>query len=571
MRIGNEYAAKTLCKAVQACYNFSVYTEDGTNETTGRSCMENKLIRSKYFLYLTEFFAGMSVMAVELGASRLMAPYFSSSQIVWTVIIGVIMIAMAIGNVWGGKLADKSATPDKLYRRLIIAAIWIALIPFVGRYLIAGISLLLALFVTKNFLVWAALAACLVIFAFPCVLLGTVTPSLTRFTVDNLDDTGKTVGRLNALNTIGSIIGTFVPTFVTIPAVGTAATFLIFSGVLAAIGIAYFVFEKKKSVPGIVSVLLIAGLCFALPSYSFAFWQSDITLEDESIYNYLQVQDDAKRTTLSTNVLFGVQSVQIKGDALTGMYYDYALAAPCMAGMDGTDNENRSVMILGMGSGTYASYCTRYFPGASVQGAEIDKKIADIATDYFGLPGSVTVAVEDGRAYLAASKEKFDVIMVDAYQDITIPFQLSSVEFFNEVRSHLKPNGVMVVNLNMTSAEDGSINEYLCDTMASVFQHTVTAPVRGNTNTEVFCTNADDWEETFLCSIAKLKDSDYADMMRTVYSKLTPYEGGSCILTDDKAPVEVLGMRVLDELIGDELNYYKDELRTGGLSALIGN
>lgn len=284
MRIGNEYAAKTLCKAVQACYNFSVYTEDGTNETTGRPCMENKLIRSKYFLYLTEFFAGMSVMAVELGASRLMAPYFSSSQIVWTVIIGVIMIAMAIGNVWGGKLADKSATPDKLYRRLIIAAIWIALIPFVGRYLIAGISLLLAIFVTKNFLVWAALAACLVIFAFPCVLLGTVTPSLTRFTVDNLDDTGKTVGRLNALNTIGSIIGTFVPTFVTIPAVGTAATFLIFSGVLAAIGIAYFVFEKKKSVPGIVSVLLIAGLCFALPSYSFAFWQSDITLEDESIY-----------------------------------------------------------------------------------------------------------------------------------------------------------------------------------------------------------------------------------------------------------------------------------------------
>lgn len=325
MRIGNEYAAKTLCKAVQACYNFSVYTEDGTNETTGRPCMENKLIRSKYFLYLTEFFAGMSVMAVELGASRLMAPYFSSSQIVWTVIIGVIMIAMAIGNVWGGKLADKSATPDKLYRRLIIAAIWIALIPFVGRYLIAGISLLLALFVTKNFLVWAALAACLVIFAFPCVLLGTVTPSLTRFTVDNLDDTARPWAGSTRSTPSAASSEPSCRRLVTIPAVGTAATFLIFSGVLAAIGIAYFVFEKKKSVPGIVSVLLIAGLCFALPSYSFAFWQSDITLEDESIYNYLQVQDDAKRTTLSTNVLFGVQSVQVKGDALTGMYYDYAL------------------------------------------------------------------------------------------------------------------------------------------------------------------------------------------------------------------------------------------------------
>ena len=173
--------------------------------------MESKLIHRKWFLYLTEFFAGMSVMAVELGASRLMAPYFSSSQIVWTVIIGVIMIAMAIGNVWGGKLADQAKSPDRLYRRLIIAAIWIALIPFVGRWLIGGVSLLLAAFVTKNFLVWAALAACLLIFAFPCVLLGTVTPSLTRFTVDNLDDTGKTVGRLNALNTIGSILAPSSP------------------------------------------------------------------------------------------------------------------------------------------------------------------------------------------------------------------------------------------------------------------------------------------------------------------------------------------------------------------------
>lgn len=178
--------------------------------------------------------------------------------------------------------------------------------------MIAGISFLLATFVTKNFLVWAALAACLVIFAFPCVLLGTVTPSLTKFTVDNLDDTGRTVGQLNALNTIGSIIGTFVPTFLTIPAVGTAATFLIFAGVLAAIGIVYFTFERKKTVAGIIAVVLVAGLCFALPTYSFAFWESDLALEDESIYNYLQVKDDDHTTTLSTNVLFGVQSVQNK-------------------------------------------------------------------------------------------------------------------------------------------------------------------------------------------------------------------------------------------------------------------
>lgn len=108
----------------------------------------SKLLKNKYYLYLTEFFAGMSVMAVELGASRLLAPYFSSSQIVWTIIIGTIMIAMALGNVWGGKSADKNPDPDRLYRRMIIAAVWIAAIPFLGKYIILGISGLLIIIIS---------------------------------------------------------------------------------------------------------------------------------------------------------------------------------------------------------------------------------------------------------------------------------------------------------------------------------------------------------------------------------------------------------------------------------------
>ena len=100
------------------------------------------ILKNKLFLYLTEFFAGMSVMAVELGASRLLAPYFSSSQIVWTIIIGTIMIAMALGNIYGGRSADKSPNPDRLYTRILIAAIWIALIPVAGKYIVLGISAL---------------------------------------------------------------------------------------------------------------------------------------------------------------------------------------------------------------------------------------------------------------------------------------------------------------------------------------------------------------------------------------------------------------------------------------------
>ena len=200
-----------------------------------------KILDNKLFLYLTEFFAGMSVMAVELGASRLLAPYFSSSQIVWTIIIGTIMIAMALGNIYGGKSADKNPEPGRLYTRILAAALWIALIPVFGKYIILGISALLIFTVNSNFLVIAAFAACMVIFVFPLFLLGTVTPSLARYSVESLEDSGKTVGTLNAFNTIGSIIGTFVPTFITIPAVGTSITMLIFAGILTILCIIYFI------------------------------------------------------------------------------------------------------------------------------------------------------------------------------------------------------------------------------------------------------------------------------------------------------------------------------------------
>ena len=214
-------------------------------ENAQKLLVENRgVLKNKIFLYLTEFFAGMSVMAVELGASRLLAPYFSSSQIVWTIIIGTIMIAMALGNIYGGKSADKSPNPDKLYGRILIAAVWIALIPVAGKYIVLGISALLIFTVNNNFLIIAAFCACMVIFVFPLFLLGTVTPSLAKYSVSSLDDSGRTVGTLGAFNTIGSIIGTFVPTFVTIPAVGTSITFLIFAGILIVLSVIYFVSSR---------------------------------------------------------------------------------------------------------------------------------------------------------------------------------------------------------------------------------------------------------------------------------------------------------------------------------------
>lgn len=524
------------------------------------------ILNNRYFLYATEFFSGMSVMAVELGASRLLAPYFSSSQIVWTVIIGAIMLAMALGNVWGGRAADKNPDPGKLYFRLLIAAVWIGLIPFVGKYIIAGISLLIASFVSHNFLVWASLASCLVLFVFPLMLLGTVTPSLVKYTVQDLENNGAVVGRLGALNTIGSIIGTFLPTFVTIPAFGTAATFLIFAAVLLLLSVLYFVTAKRRVIAcGAAAAVLIVSSFFSA-DYSFAFWANNLVYEDESIYNYLQVQDNPDSVVLSTNVLAGVQSMMRKDGQLTGMYYDYALAAPLMSGKA----DEAEVLVLGMGTGTYATMCTRYFPGIKAEGVEIDEKIAALAREYFELPEEVKVTVADGRAFLQGAG-KYDVILVDAYQDITIPFQMSSREFFTEVKEHLTENGVMVVNMNMRSGKEGAINDYLADTVASVFPDVVQIPTANGFNIELFaCTDGKMLERLDeALRNGQPEDGQLNRMMQQVASGLEPVRGGSLILTDDKAPVEVLGMQVIDEIIGEELEYYREIIRSGNWKELL--
>lgn len=544
---------------------------------------ERSILKSKVFLYVTEFFSGMAVMAAELGASRLLAPYFSSSQIIWTIIIGTIMIALALGAVFGGRWADKDPNPDKLYMRILVAAVWIALIPLVGKYLILLVSGLLIVTVSTNFLAIAAFICCVIIFVPPLFLLGTVTAGLNKFATDSLENNASVVGRLSACNTIGSILGTFLPTFVTIPAVGTFVTFLIFAGVLLLIPLVYFISIHAHRIACAVSVVIFIATSCVSPLTGFAFWENNLSYEGESIYNYLQVKDLSDSTVLSTNVLFGVQSITMKSQGLTGMYYDTALAAPALA-----DNAE-SALILGMGTGTYARQLRQYYPDMKVTGVEIDEKITALADKYFDAPDDVDVTTYDGRAWLAASKQTYDVIMVDAYQDITIPFQMSSKEFFTMVKNHLNPGGVMVVNMNMISDGEGSINEALTDTIAAVFdaRNMLTADVPGATNRELFAKTVGSDKSTKGASDIKrdakaiplrsttyirTKSNELKWYMDSVASRFEEVEQpgeSATVLTDDKAPVELLGMKAIDQIIATQVEPYRQILKDEGVQGLF--
>lgn len=353
----------------------------------------------------------------------------------------------------------------------------------------------------------------------------------------------------------------------TIPAVGTSITFLIFSGILIILSVIYFICQhtgKKKIVASVLIFILCCGLGY---SDSFAFWQKDLTYEGESIYNYLQVSETDRQVVLSTNVLFGVQSLYMKEGGLTGMYYDYAMAAPLM--VPDKPVEDMNVLILGMGTGTYATQCRKYFGDMNIEGVEIDEKITELSREYFSLPEDVKVTTYDGRAFLQAVETTYDVIMVDAYQDITIPFQMSSVEFFTMVKDHLKDGGVMVVNMNMHGNKEGDINQYLADTIANVFDNVYSVDVAGSTNRELFASQHSDMIEVLSDHVENLSDAGLQNMMWRVADNSVAYAAGDYLMTDDKAPVELLGMQVIDQLIQEEVAYYKDIYEEQGISGLL--
>lgn len=161
--------------------------------------------------------------------------------------------------------------------------------------------------------------------------------------------------------------------------------------------------------------------------------------------------------------------------------------------------------------------------------------------------------------------------MVDAYQDITIPFQMSSVEFFTLVKEHLNENGVMVVNMNMRGTEEGSINEYLSDTIASVFSTVKTVDVNGSTNRELFASDNADMLAVMKANTENLASQDLKRLMNHVSLSMEDYRAGDYLMTDDKAPVELLGMRVIDSLIQEEVSYYKDIYKEQGIEGLLNN
>ena len=403
------------------------------------------------------FVAGAGSLAIEIAASRLLAPYFGNSTVVWANVIGLILIYLSVGYWVGGRIADRHASPRVLGRLLLAAAAVITVLPFIAKPVldlaVRGFDAVSAGAVVGSFFATIAL------FSVPVTLLGMVSPFAIRLALRDLDQAGTVSGRLYALSTGGSIVGTFVPAVITIPSIGTQRTMLGTAALLALAG------ASLLGVRWLVVAAVAVGLLFVPPG-AVKDGGTSLLFETESTYQYVRVtqaSDGARRLELNEGV--SQQSVWRPNTVLTGGEWDMFLVVPPLL-----DHPVRDVLVIGSAGGTIPRAYSVFYPGVHIDGVEIDPAVTAAARRFMALddiPNLHTVT-EDGRGFLRATSKRYDLILIDAYREEYVPFYMATQEFFQLVHSHLRAGCAVALNVAQTP-EDHRLPEAVGGTLATVF------------------------------------------------------------------------------------------------------
>jgi spermidine synthase len=472
------------------------------------------------------FVVGSASLGAEIAAARLLAPWFGASTIVWANTIATVLVALSAGYWLGGRLADRDPTLEGLSRIVLCAGALLALVPFVaGPFLRISVQ---ALDRVEAGAFVGSLFGVLVLVAVPVLLLGAVAPYAVRLSVRTVEEAGRVAGRLYAISTLGSLVGTFLSALVLIPLVGTRRTFLAFALALAVAAVPAL---RRRFVLAPVGVALLLAIPVGTVK---ATGDGRVIWERETEYQYARVTElpDGERR-LELNEGLAVHSVYDPGQWLTHDYWDEMLVLPFAVG-----GQPRSVAILGNAAGTTARAYGHYFPRTRVDGVEIDGALTDVGRRLFDLHGpKLHLHTADARPFLRRAKRRWDVIVVDAYRQPYIPFYLTTKEFFGEVRDHLAPGGVVLINVGHPSGSD-RLEKVLSATMGTVLATVVRDPVEP-TNTVLLGSEATA-SRGALRAASRALPPDLAAVAAATADRLAPALRGGAVYTDDRAPVEWL-------------------------------
>ncbi|MEE8137691.1 MAG: fused MFS/spermidine synthase [Thermoanaerobaculia bacterium] len=412
--------------------------------------------------------SGAIFMAFEILSSRILAPHFGSSVYVWGSIISIFLAALSLGYAWGGRLADRQPRMPILGRLITFAAVFQAVL------LLWGVRLAGLLADLTGGSPAGTLLAASVLFGPTSILFGTVSPYAVRLAARDLAQVGNTAGRLYALSTLGSLAGTLVCTFVLIPFLELHQILGLLLGLTALTGGLALVEQARAERPALalaVALAVLAGVGVAGGPRA----ETGVLLQRITPYQSLRVlEGQGKRTLQSDRINQG--AVQL-ADGEPGLTYPrYAAAALLM------NPEIRSLLVLGMGSGSVGSYLQRRLPELRVDYVEIDPAIPELARRFLLFRDNALTRIEiaDGRRFLSSSGERWDYIYCDAYIGHAIPFHLTTIEFMRTVREHLTPEGIF--GFNISGNLDLPFPQAIYRTVAAAFPFVTGFAVAGSDN-----------------------------------------------------------------------------------------
>lgn len=496
----------------------------------------------KRYLYLTVFFAGMSTLALELSASRLLGSVFGTSNLVWASIIGLILIYLTAGYFIGGTWADRDPRPTTMFRILAWGAFLAGLVPLAARPVLS--------FAARAFdqlqigVLFGSFTAVLILFSIPVTLLGMISPFAIRLAIRDPGEAGRVSGRIYAVSTLGSFIGTFLPVLIFIPLVGTTWTFIIFSELLLLVAL---VGAWKHIGPRAalslawmpVLLLLVGGFVTSRPIKN----TPGQIYEGESAYNYIEVLEEDGFRSLRLNEGQGVHSMWHPSVLDYQGPWEQFLAAPFFNPAPFEPSQMKSMAIIGLAAGTVARQVSEVYGPIPIDGFEIDPQIIEVGRKYFGMnEPNLNAIAQDGRVGLERTRKKYTVIGVDAYRPPYIPWHLTTVEFFETVRQHLTDDGVLVINVGR-SPDDRRLIDGLVGTIRQVFPSVYVMDVPDSFNSIVYATKRPTQIEDFYRNLLDLYAAEEAhplllSSMERVVLNLRPTPESQVVYTDDRAPIE---------------------------------
>lgn len=493
----------------------------------------------EFKLYKLDFIvliSGISVMVLELVGARILAPYVGTSMFVWASLIGVVLGSLTIGYYLGGYFSEKNPNLNFLSNILLISGVVILLLCFLKEDLMK----LSLYFGVKS----GSIFSSLILFSAPSILLGMVSPYAIRLKIIDVHSSGEVAGKLYALSTIGSIIGTFLAGFYLIPTFGSSQIMFGIAGTLIISALAVnFNFLK------ILIFIVFLGSSF------FVFDGNDnlIIYETDSEYNHIRVADYIDQDNRPTRILY------LATEAHSAIYRDSDELFPGYFRYYQLDEIFKPEIktALNIGGGAYVGPINflKRFPEAKITVVEIDPKVTEVAKKYFNLEENprLNVVHADGRIFLNNNKEKFDVIYGDAFGSYySVPFQLTTKEAMQKIYNSLNDDGIFLMNIISSIAGDGSIffqSEF--KTLSEIFPQLYVFPVKYhekddiNKHQNIILVAT---KSSFRLSLEEMKsraNEKQKDLVKSYWSDGINLDQNIEVLTDNFAPVDYYISKIL--------------------------